>query len=224
MVPISKGNAPAELADEIRAIRRTPDAEVCYRNLGSRTRSAVLDSLLREQGWICAYCMQRIEHDSAHIEHLVPQSISPGELSVDYRNMLAVCDGNEGSPLHELTCDRSKGGRQLSVLNPLSPQSLSGIKYYVDGRIGSDRRESDNDLNTILNLNCREANLPQRRAAVVKKLNRKLDSIGSRRGARAVMRFCRERKRFLENPEEKRSEFVGVELYFLERRLRRGTV
>lgn len=55
---------------------------------------AVTQSLLEEQGWLCAYTGIRIERESCHIEHILPQHPPPGDSmvrgrDVDYSNMLA---------------------------------------------------------------------------------------------------------------------------------------
>ena len=55
---------------------------------------AVTQSLLEEQGWLCAYTGIRIERDGCHIEHITPRNPPPGDpitrgLDVDYNNLLA---------------------------------------------------------------------------------------------------------------------------------------
>jgi len=56
-------------------------------------------ALGEEQGFICCYCMQRIKLETMHIEHWKPRSLYPA-LSLDYKNLLAVCAGNAGNPQH----------------------------------------------------------------------------------------------------------------------------
>ena len=52
-------------------------------------------SLLEEQGYICAYCMKKLEDDfsKVKIEHYIARN---EENQLDYNNLLAVCKGNEG--------------------------------------------------------------------------------------------------------------------------------
>ena len=71
-------------------------------------RLAVQESLLHEQGNICAYCMQRIDQ-TGKIEHWDGQSKNEGE-TLNYNNMLAVCRGKMGEEVNDFHCDtrRSK--------------------------------------------------------------------------------------------------------------------
>ena len=65
-------------------------------------------ALLKEQGYLCAYCMKKITEKTIHIEHWIPQR-HPQEgyleysqedcdrFAIDYQNMLGVCPGGKGS-------------------------------------------------------------------------------------------------------------------------------
>ncbi len=79
-----------------------------YDTLGNPLKSQVREALMCEQGHLCAYCMRRIpderilEEDTdlsdVYIEHWQARSFErqTGEnKGLDYRNMLAVCSGNE---------------------------------------------------------------------------------------------------------------------------------
>ncbi|WP_413163595.1 hypothetical protein [Aeromonas salmonicida] len=63
-----------------------------YDNLGREQRAPMLNALILEQGYLCAYTMKPIYplNDSwqAHIEHIYPRSRHPAR-SVDWQNMLA---------------------------------------------------------------------------------------------------------------------------------------
>lgn len=103
MIPIVKAKEPPALTKAKRAIRNTPDTTFNYTALRGENKREVLEALLAEQGHLCAYCTCRIgvgDHP-ATIEHLIPQnpedSAADGELSLDYHNMVAVCDGRGGT-------------------------------------------------------------------------------------------------------------------------------
>lgn len=49
----------------------------------------LVDSLLAEQGWLCAYTGRRIDRSSAHVEHVVAQSHCERGQDVAYDNMMA---------------------------------------------------------------------------------------------------------------------------------------
>lgn len=187
MILINKGPEPRELT-EYRLDKS--NGEPTYDGLQNR-HQIVLDSLIREQGGLCAYCMCRIPQSSqkhnppASIEHIDPQSDTDNAKALDYHNMLAVCSGNR-NPVNEgqyrfgekrLTCDAHRHNAPLTV-NPLDSRTLASIKYKSDGTIYSDVEEINKDLNETLNLNCKVIQLPEARIEAKKKLLetvRKLD-------------------------------------------------
>lgn len=122
---------------------------------GYDRKDDVRESLLKEQGYLCGYCMKRLEScEDVKIEHIIPQSnLSEDErAALDYRIMIGVCYGNEGNPKKELTCDAHRGNEDLSV-DPFNAFSISLIKYYSDGTIYSEDENINKDLNSTLNLN-----------------------------------------------------------------------
>ena len=78
-----------------------------------------LDDLLKEQGYICAYCMRKISDENTKIEHFIGQEYideSGNEIGkkedTNYQNMLAVCCGNycqkKLKAKERLHCDSSR--------------------------------------------------------------------------------------------------------------------
>ncbi|MDN3605851.1 retron system putative HNH endonuclease [Kaistella yonginensis] len=67
------------------------------KSLGAAERIPIKNALLKEQGFICAYTLKRIELDSCHIEHLKPEELCRKHLEegietvsdLDYSNMVA---------------------------------------------------------------------------------------------------------------------------------------
>ena len=100
-----------------------------YDDLVSEEKDAMKQVLLEEQGYKCAYCMSNISMSNSTIEHYIPRKGTNGDmsLSLDYRNLFAVCDTTRGCPEEEQTCDVKKGDKLLHI-----------------------------DLNQILNLNSRQ--------------------------------------------------------------------
>lgn len=137
-------------------------------------------SLYKEQGGICAYCMKRLEDEITPIkdreihvvggsgysqeivknkvEHIITQSESKrlGQLDndFDYNNMLLCCNGKtvfkNETNLH---CDTLRKNDELT-LSPLKQDFISAIKYDNSGRIYTDITTWDIELSNILNLNC----------------------------------------------------------------------
>lgn len=171
MIEIKKGKEPPELMLH----RKTKFAS--YENMSSETHKAVLDSLMRDQGYICAYCMRRLPQKSGNppvtIEHWDAQSKSSTDRTMDYRNMLAVCSGNRGSKEENLTCDAKRGNTPLKV-NPLVSATLVTIQYKNDGTIYSDDPEVSRDLNETLNLNCNAFGLVDSRRKALAQMKEQL--------------------------------------------------
>ena len=109
--------------------------------------------LLREQGHLCAYCMQRIRAKTMKIEHWRCQDIYPAE-QLSYSNMLGVCSGNEGQLFTHQTCDTRKRNSDL-LYNPAerTHHPRMQIRYDGTGKISSCDKVFDSQLNKDLNLN-----------------------------------------------------------------------
>ena len=118
--------------------------------------SSLIDGLVDEQRGLCVYCTRRIAGHmterlplsrilgpddmdrpvDAHVEHYVPRHPGPwytgkgrtsaDALSLDYRNLFAVCNGQGG------TCDKSRGNQRLRV-DPRDPSDIRTISYTVGG-------------------------------------------------------------------------------------------
>ena len=152
---------PQILALAIQEMKRTPGQVVCYDNLshvvmqGKRlqVRDELLKQLIEDQRGLCAYCMCRIHPEDAHIEHYIPRHCdwyngkpTLDELSLDYRNMLAVCK-DKG------TCDATRGNEKLTV-DPRRETDVDQIRYERSScTITSSNQAIENDCNTLLNLN-----------------------------------------------------------------------
>lgn len=115
--------------------------------------------LLKEQGHICAYCMQRISMDNMKIEHLNPRHNCKTEVEIlRDNNMVAVCKGITDAEHH---CDTRRGNlkphlQALSILPTQSNPSCEDLTLFVSGDFKAKYGNSmiEDDINTKLNLNC----------------------------------------------------------------------
>ena len=119
-------------------------------------KAQLLEDLIKEQGAICCYCMRRISKTSKkppHIEHYFPQSLYP-ELALDYKNLLAVCQGEYSDELgnKDQHCDHRKSDKLLGFLNPLNENCERVLQYTDQGHIKSNRADVQQDID-LLNLN-----------------------------------------------------------------------
>ena len=101
---IRKVNEPSLLQD----YRRQNNAT--YEDMDTLVKEELRKSLVAEQFGICAYCQRKLT--DIKIEHHCERSICTGENGfpdrrLDYRNLLAVCQGRNGQPI-ELHCDTKK--------------------------------------------------------------------------------------------------------------------
>lgn len=141
---IHKGREPRELAEY-----RAKDGAHYD---GFPHKDTLREALCKEQGYLCAYCMQRIEPRTTKmkIEHWHAQSSHPNE-QLDYQNMLGVCRGGDGMSPSVQHCDTRKGEKEIRI-NPLRhPERY--VKYLFDGSIASDDPAIRGDINVRLNLN-----------------------------------------------------------------------
>ena len=114
-------------------------------------------SLLKEQGYICAYCMQRIEDNSLKtgIEHWKTRddynAEGDNEGTLDYNNLIAVCEGKTAGFEH---CDtiRGKTNPKLTI-NPTDKRLIEQISFLKNGKIESTNVDIEKDLNEHLKLN-----------------------------------------------------------------------
>jgi uncharacterized protein (TIGR02646 family) len=111
------------------------------------------ETLLREQGGICCYCMRRIDYQNMKIEHWACQD-KHSDRQLDYRNLLGACDGGEGTPKRLQHCDTHKGDDDIRVHPADSTHNCEDyVRYQADGTIYSDNNRINSDLDGVLNLN-----------------------------------------------------------------------
>lgn len=189
--------------------KRTPGAD--YEGL---VKGPLKESLLKEQGHLCCYCMRRIQATNMKVEHWRSQK-SDTSLQLDYGNMLAACMGNEGTPPQGQTCDTRKGDEALQF-NPAVPAHNveSRIAYTGTGRIFAPGKDPfDKQIKEVLNLN--EAHLVANRRKVVEAVQALLDSKSGRRNKRQIQRFLSNVQSRDENGYFR--EYSGVAVYFLKK-------
>lgn len=101
MLFIDKSRIPADVAVELSRVKSAVRWEcidkadtVKIRSIFDQLdKSVIRSALVKEQKGLCAFCMRRIhESPSTSIEHLKPIA-NDGNAALDYRNMVACCDG-----------------------------------------------------------------------------------------------------------------------------------
>jgi uncharacterized protein (TIGR02646 family) len=148
--------------------------EKYYKDSTKEEIEELRNTLKKEQGFICCYCMSSIQNGKTKIEHYKSRDENP-KLEVDYKNLYLACDGEktncqdnqDSTNIHDLCkckykkenstkrivkhCDTCKGNRELEYVKFSSIEDY--IKYKSDCTIYSDVEHIDKELNYVLNLN-----------------------------------------------------------------------
>jgi uncharacterized protein (TIGR02646 family) len=211
MILIKKGKEPHAW----KQYRTTPGAR--YQAIPE-----LVESLLREQGYLCAYCMRRIPvadpgtTEDHRVEHLLPRTTHP-EHELDYQNMVVCCPGYTGGVEH---CDRSKRDQEISF-SPLDAHFISTITYSKTGSIGSTEAAWDREINDILHLNTEL--LREHRHSVVEALTAKVDrELKRRRRTKLqILHSLLEKYDYSDKQGGKFEPSCGVAIYFLRKMIRK---
>lgn len=215
------------------------DINGTYPNLTGEIKGDLLKALLREQGYICAYCMQTINENNSSIEHIIGQSFTDdngdklGEKNqLNYENLLAVCEGK--SCKDNLHCDKSRANYQKNrplFATPLQNRIMQNIKFSEKGMIyykefleikeikklknHNELDEDSNikyDLQEVLNLNCE--NLKQKRSSLINVLKRLTDNGSNKEKVKKVL------DKYSSKSSNKYKELTQVAIYFLSKKLK----
>lgn len=236
MLYIKKTNPPAEFIRKVSEIKSTPEWKNAKKTGDIRSmfdqlpKASLRESLLKEQHYLCAYCMRRISNDEKRttIEHW--KSLSEHkEQALDYQNMLAVCDGGRsfsGEIRKILSCDAAKEEHNMDI-TPLNRVQMDKISYKSNGFIETEPKDPqmEHDIQDILLLNGIWKNgeflydtstelVKGRKNAyeILQRILKRMDKEGKCTSVRLIKLIQK-----IEN-EEERMEFAGVLLYFLKKK------
>ncbi|MEO5726577.1 MAG: retron system putative HNH endonuclease [Byssovorax sp.] len=142
---IYKGDEPKSLAEH----RRSGGNYKTYKE-----REELGGALLKEQGFLCCYCMQQISLRKMRIEHWASQTAHPTR-TVDYDNLLGACTGGENVlPVEQQHCDVHRKNEPLHVHPTQPPPTCEQLlRYLANGKVTSDDPVVKKDVETTLNLN-----------------------------------------------------------------------
>jgi uncharacterized protein (TIGR02646 family) len=86
---ILKKTEPSQLAEWRSRNKKDINFDYDLMRKDHKVVNAVVDALLEEQGYLCAYTGVRIDKDKCHIEHLKPQTHCNRQETVMYTNIVA---------------------------------------------------------------------------------------------------------------------------------------
>jgi uncharacterized protein (TIGR02646 family) len=157
---ILKGQEPPELANW--KAQANENWHPVWNVFRGDEKRATHKELLKEQGFICCYCMREIELKSSHIEHINPRSNTNEEEKLSYNNMLASCDGDEGADKRKhYHCGHFRGttGKNWydskQFISPLDSDCETRFDFFDDGIMSAVENDSGTQKTVdTLGLNC----------------------------------------------------------------------
>ena len=186
---------------------------------GYAGKDELREALLKEQGFLCCYCMRRISAKAMKIEHWASQADNEDKL-VDYDNLLGACTGGEGQPPRLQTCDTHKGKSKLTV-HParVPPDCTKVVQYPANGEAKSEDGSIHQDLHVTLNLNTET--LVKNRRNVILRVITELSS-KQKNGTWPDGFLEKERLKWTSlDGEGKHLEYCQVAVYYLEKKLKK---
>lgn len=228
MISINKRTEPKEFTDckEKLSKEELTEYQGDYNDLlDTGVKPALQDSLCKEQGYLCCYCMQLIQPQGClkdmekdvkcmRLEHFKCQKRHK-DLKFEYSNMMAACHGFNRMELSEKHCDVKKGSSELKY-SPAKGNIEQYISYMPDGTILSTDPEFDEQLNDVLSLNA--AYLKNNRSSVRATVNRYLKANGWTDGNKKKLLADFE----VPNSNGELKEYCGVAIYYLKKKLRQA--
>ena len=213
MIYIQKSTPPKKFQE---FKQQNPQAH--FEDILPDVKAVLRQSLLEEQGYLCAYCMSRIR-DKVKIEHYEPRN---PQNELNYSNLLAVCTGNSaGDSFKRQHCDTKKGNKHLHI-NPQNVDHIDQISYESNGTIyAKDNEDFNNDLNLTLNLNDEHGYLKVNRKRALDELKRKI--LDHCHDKTADCAYLEELLNFYSHINEKgeRRQYCGILIDYLVKRLKR---
>ena len=159
--------------------------------------------------------MMKISETNSTIEHYTPRNGEFGNvsLSLNYKNLFAVCDESRNAQHCNKHCDVSKGDKLLHI-NPCNRSHIEKIYYTADGKIYSEDIDFNNDLNKILNLNLLKLKNNRRTAYMTyfKELNSRKSGNWTKEYIQKALDHCLS--------SEVMQPYIGIIIYMLNKRLK----
>lgn len=136
MRDIAKNTEPATLTETRTAtttdLSSTARARAAFDQID---KPSARRELAREQGWLCAFCMRRIDHEKVDargeptmkIAHRTPIGVDPAR-ALSWSNMLGSCDGGQRSGWRIRSCDAAQGSLALSI-DPTINGACARLRY-----------------------------------------------------------------------------------------------
>ena len=211
MLYIKKGNEPKSLT-------KYRKEKFAYYD-GFKEKDDIRKNLLKEQGYLCAYCMRRIDIKHMKIEHWYPEDLLSDSECLEYKNMLGACEGHiVGTSGCDDTCDTQKGSKIITI-NPQDEVTLNKIQYKsATGEIYSNDETIQKDLDKTLNLNSEKHSLKRNRKAMLNSAINEMcklqkNGIWKKKNIEDMIAYYQSK-----DSEGKKKEYAGIVLWYLQKK------
>lgn len=204
-----------------------------FDDMDSDVKIQLRESLLKEQGHLCAYCMKRIaDTKDIKIEHF--EARTP-ENELNYHNLLAVCRGGDSGPVQARSCDTKKENRPIFI-SPLNKSDMNRIYYnnngeihssdttkhkfeYQDsiGRYHSGYTSPEEDIHECLNLNYENGAPLLGRKTALRQFQKLLHPYKDKKSKRI---FLEKMQRMYSEQNEYMEPYVGIVRWYIEKKLK----
>jgi uncharacterized protein (TIGR02646 family) len=154
---IKKGGRPHTYKDWCNRVRGTGEED--YRELRNPEKTDLHLNLLKEQGWLCAYTMKRVDLISSHIEHIKPETLCRAQLKGSdlYYDNLVACYPRAGmkkgyrygAPLKDDWWENDG----IEFISPLHPICEKRFRFDLRGKIAAVRSKAAVTTIDVLDLN-----------------------------------------------------------------------
>lgn len=141
MKHIRKNSCPHIYSNWVHSVAGTDKAR--WDEVPIAMKRPLLDALISEQGWLCAYTMRRIESTSSHVEHIKPQSRCRADLpgsDLEYGNLVA-CFPADGMRKHFRYGAQKKGSwwqhNGAAFVSPLHVHCERRFRFDIAGGISA---------------------------------------------------------------------------------------
>jgi uncharacterized protein (TIGR02646 family) len=173
-----KNSSPQELVNWIASFQGGSPPK--WEKINLSVKGRLKNALLKEQGWVCAYCGKSVGKESGnrgsgnddkkgdnHIEHFIPKSTNKN-CTYDYGNLFISCGPSNGNGAPK-TCGDAKENRiptDPANLIPSHPDCEKRFRY--DGGAVNPANSSDQHvIDAIAALNLNETSLCQDRGKIL---------------------------------------------------------
>jgi len=193
---IQKNGCPEKYTLWCKSVVDTDEED--YNELKGVNKQILFDALIKEQGFICGYTMKKINRDTAHIEHIKPQSLcrreKPGS-DLDYTNLIACYPLKDNKAKYRYGATKKgdwweKGGKEF--VSPLEYACESYFHFDLEGKIIASTSNIA-AINTIKVLALNHGSLTEERKRVIEEFIHgpyKKDPLSPSQTTRAISNIC----------------------------------